>query len=411
MIRVQNNDFKFIDYRNKEMIVVECDYRQFWMYIWRYFFALIAVVFRKNIDKQKFQIKTSNEHRWRKMTQLANEFEFEFFELKKFQTRNSNAQIIMNFFRQTRSNEYYNVSNELFQSSMMKIFQILNDIQKRKICNSQLEFSVRNDEFAFETRYKKFHESSHDTARSKFYYQNLYQTRVFDCFHFNVHRDIFHVFFDSNSLIDMFQSVFIIFTINFAFDSSQTTFHSISRFFVQQFQQFQTLNFEKNLKSFTFLKSHQDSRVKKTARTMKRLKFQFKIQRTTQLETTKMNHENQNENANDNDENSHEIDSLKFQNSLFEKQTQHVENDIDLQIEIETSNATQNIEQIKQIVSNSSKRENVSFETQSINVVALSFVSNKYTQNSIFNTSSIRLQQNLSEQILLEKFLNFVKIF
>lgn len=428
------------------------------MYAWRYFSALIAIVFRKDFDKQKFQIKTSNEHRWRKMTQLANELEFKFFELKRLQTRNSNAQMIMNFFRQIRSCEYYNVSNELFQSSMIKILQILNDIQERKSSNLQFEFLARNHDFVLEIRCEKSHKSSHDIARSRFYYQNLYQTRAFDCFHFNVHRDIFYAFFDSNSLIDFSQSVFVISAINVAFCSSQTTFHSISRSFVQQSQQSQRLNLKEEIKNFTFLKSHKDSRMKKTARAMKQLKFRFKIHETTQFETKKMNLENQNQNATNNDENS--------RNSSSDEQTQNDVNDIDLQSEVETSNSTHNIFQFTLDVSNSSKfensilktsnsshdtnqsnifiqlividfandlisfvtnrskRENVAFEiyiiaqiisqinhSMSINVVVLNSASNENSRHLIINTSNIWFQQTLFEQTLLQKFLNFVKIY
>ena len=203
LVQIQSKDLSFMKYREIDLVNALCGYRQLWMYAWRNFPTLVTIISRKDSGKQKFPVKCLNEQCWRRMAQLAGKLGYEYFELAALQKQNSDAQMVMELLRQARPIEYYNLFNEILQSFVLSILQILESIKERNFVGISLQTSYQGSDLDIEYRCERLYESAHDVTRSIFFYQDVYQSRASGYSHFMIHREIFQVFFGSEILIDL----------------------------------------------------------------------------------------------------------------------------------------------------------------------------------------------------------------
>lgn len=108
------------------------------------------------------------------MIQLVVDLIFEFFEIDEMHIHNSNVKIIMNFFRQTRSTNFYEFCNEFCESAIENIYRILNYIETQnqiKFRNLQ-KFDIVK--IVIEYRCGKSYELFHTLSRQFFFLQSIY---------------------------------------------------------------------------------------------------------------------------------------------------------------------------------------------------------------------------------------------
>ncbi|KAK3167632.1 hypothetical protein OEA41_010759 [Lepraria neglecta] len=197
VVLIQENEATGTQQPGSELDAIECGYRQLWLFAWRYFPELSAMLPRKNAGKVKPRPKASNERCWHRFAGLARSLGFESDNIDRLLRQDPDAAMALEFIRQARPDYLYQMPNETRTAAALEICHILSSMEWQMNSTSGESRSRQCSEISPQLRCGRPYEQSHKESKSRFFYPDIYATKKKTLTHFSINRDIFHAFFES----------------------------------------------------------------------------------------------------------------------------------------------------------------------------------------------------------------------
>ena len=193
-LRVLNWDLSFTSYQGSEVEAFVSGYRQLWLFAWRHFPELSAVLPRKDAGKPKPRTQATNEHCQRRLAQLAMELGFSSDRLALLGGHDPDARIIRELVRQARPPDYYEIPDTAYD----EIAKVLATINRRGQGAPRKQERPER-EMPRKSRCGRPHEASLEETKDHFFFNQvfLFGSRIVSPF--TVNRDIFRAFFGSEA--------------------------------------------------------------------------------------------------------------------------------------------------------------------------------------------------------------------
>ncbi|KAL9128705.1 MAG: hypothetical protein Q9217_002666 [Psora testacea] len=187
-----NRDLSVSEWPGSTTHAVDSGIRQLWMFAWRYFPELSAILPRKDAGKRNPHHKVANEECWRKFAEAALQLGFGSPVLAKIRSQDSDSRMARTFIYQARPEEYYEVDDEQVVS---RIANLLKTIKQKSPWTDNALSTSPEDEVPIRYRCGRPQEHSHERAKRLFYPIDIYSRQLTTVSDFCVHRDIFIAFF------------------------------------------------------------------------------------------------------------------------------------------------------------------------------------------------------------------------
>ncbi|KAL2049567.1 hypothetical protein ABVK25_010146 [Lepraria finkii] len=212
VVVIQKKEAVFIHQLGSERDAVECGYRQLWLFAWRHFPELSAILPRKNAGKAKPRPKASHERCWHRFAGLARSLGFESDNIDILLRQDTDAAMALEFICQARPDYLFQVPYEIRTASALEICHILRSMEQQMNGTSGESRSRRRSgesrsrqclEISPQLRCGRPYEQSHQESKSRFFYPDIYATKTKTLTHFSINRDIFHAFFGSSPRVTL----------------------------------------------------------------------------------------------------------------------------------------------------------------------------------------------------------------
>ena len=195
LVPIQQKNLRFSHQAGSELEAVECGYRQLWLFAWRHFPELSAMLPRKDVGKPKPRPTASNEQCWQRFARLARSLGFESDNIERLQLQDTDAAMALEFIRRARPDDLFQVPDETRTASVLQICHILHSMEWQMNKTSGESESRQSSENSTQYRCGRPYGQSYRDSKSRFFHSDIYTTKTRTLTHFTINRDIFYAFF------------------------------------------------------------------------------------------------------------------------------------------------------------------------------------------------------------------------
>ena len=192
---VQTGGNNFTGNEVSEHELVELGYRQLWLFAWRHFPELSALLPRRDQGKAKPQTKALNELCLRELALVADNLGFQSDNITRFMKQDTDLEMAIAFLQRARPQEIFDLSNERRMNAVNHIYQILASIERPVSTAIDTSDSAFESEVIINNRCGRPFEQSFKYTRPRFFLPEFYKPRERKVSHFSVNQDIFIAFF------------------------------------------------------------------------------------------------------------------------------------------------------------------------------------------------------------------------
>ncbi|KAL6716955.1 hypothetical protein ACLMJK_004868 [Lecanora helva] len=189
---IQRSPTKFIRMAGSEAENAERSYIQLWMFAWRYFPELSGIMPRRDAGFPKPQAKTSNLHCLYRFAETAAKLGFDSVRISDLLNRDPDIDMAHQFLKEARPKEFFEWTVSTRDSAARRIRDVLKEEWE---CSSQSAQVTPTWDISTDHRCGRPHEQSHNDSKARFFYEEIYVSRIQDFSYFSVNRDIFLAFF------------------------------------------------------------------------------------------------------------------------------------------------------------------------------------------------------------------------
>ena len=191
---IQTTDSNFVFEEVTEHQHVEAGYRQLWLFAWRHFPELSAMLPRRDQGQAKPPAKAVNEQCWCQLGSLAKDLGFHSDNVTHLKDQNPDLDMTKAFLHRARPLEFFPQEEESRREVVERICQLL-----KSIGGSEINPSGRDTSFEAEVPISKRcgrpFERAYRSTRSHFFLPKIHEEPRSIVSHFNVNRDIYIAFF------------------------------------------------------------------------------------------------------------------------------------------------------------------------------------------------------------------------
>lgn len=194
-LRIEHSNPKFIEVPGSEVQAVDSGYQQLFLFAWRHFSELSAILPRKDVGRPKPPVIASNEQCWYRLAQLASSLGFESEKITSLQNQDPDLKMAHEFLRQARPDVFYQMSDEARIAPASEICRVLESIREPASTFPPRVLPEALMSPPVEHRCGRPFEQSFEGSKAFFYLSDIHRARQKTLSYFTVNRDIFLAFF------------------------------------------------------------------------------------------------------------------------------------------------------------------------------------------------------------------------
>ena len=195
--RILTQNLGFVTHRGSGDEAFSSGYRQLWLFAWRTFPELSAILPRKDIGKPKPRDKAINQQYQRQLARLAKDLGFSSPRVETLSAQDSDERMIRDFLCQARPPDLYDLDDT--NSAILMIRRALDLLKEYNRGTRAVGLPTPGQEPARDRRCGRPHEGSHEEAKDAFFFSQIYDSECRTVSEFSINRDIFHAFFGSQA--------------------------------------------------------------------------------------------------------------------------------------------------------------------------------------------------------------------
>ena len=184
--------------QSSERELVECGYRQLWLFAWRHFPELSTLLPRRDLGKPKPPARESNEQCWSKLAKKAQDSGFRTDSITKLLSQEPDEAMAKAFLNRVRPQEFHSLAPIERKSIIDGICKLLKDVEDNEILEGP-DVPEADPEVSLLNRCGRPHERAFEAAKSQFFLFDVYASKERHVSAFSVNRDIFQAFFGRES--------------------------------------------------------------------------------------------------------------------------------------------------------------------------------------------------------------------
>ncbi len=197
-ILVQTDHRDTCYWKGSEQEIVDCGYRQLWLFAWRHFPELSALLPRRDHGHAKPKARASSEQTWYNFADAAYWLGFNSDCITQLRKRDADYEMAKAFLSQVRPSEFHWLSDRDRVDAIQDICKVLNSIEE-ETRNTDISPPDFEAEVVIDNRCGRPFEQSYKYTRTHFFLPKVYAAKERKVTHFSINQDIFFAFFGAES--------------------------------------------------------------------------------------------------------------------------------------------------------------------------------------------------------------------
>ena len=154
--------------------LAELGYRQLWLFAWKHFPELSAMLPRRGHGQAKPQAKALNEQRWRELATIADSMGLQSDNITRLKDRNTDLEMARAFLHRARPQELFLLADENRRAAIEYFCELLAETVRPAGCDADdLQTSFKT-EVTVSNRCGTPFEQSYKYTRSRFFLPDIY---------------------------------------------------------------------------------------------------------------------------------------------------------------------------------------------------------------------------------------------
>ena len=172
--------------------IVNLGYVDLWLFAWRHFPELSAMLPRRDTGKSKPPARASNEQCWSKFAQIAQNAGFQSGNITLILEQDSDVKMTRAFLDRVRPEEFYSIAPTQRATAINSICALLESMRERP---QDIDVSGSEATIPVHQRCGRPYESIYKLVKSRFFFRDVYAPKKPELSPFTINRDIFQAFF------------------------------------------------------------------------------------------------------------------------------------------------------------------------------------------------------------------------